>query len=319
MSNSDGSILEAELLTELLVDIDQAQHPLVPAQPKRRNLPLRHVYDLLALFAAALLAPVLLLLPFPWLRVPLGLALVLFAPGYALTAALFVRRASLDGVARAGMSFGLSVAIIPVLALVLNATPWGLRPLPIALALTFWVLAFGSVAMVRRYHLAELDQAYLPPRVDPPRWWRALCRTARARYVLGALALVGVVIAAALALRIPDPTKRLTEFYATDSQGLTSTYQRNVSAGSNVQIQLGITNHEGEPAHYRVEAREQDQVLSHAGPLLVEDGKSWNGSLRFALAQPGDNQQIDILLFRENQPTPYRQLRLWINVQPGAR
>jgi uncharacterized membrane protein len=271
------------------------------------------------LLAFVLMPLALVALPFsPLLRVPLGLALVLVAPGYALTAALFADHDSLTEVERAGMSFGLSVAIIPVLALALNALPWGIRPWPIAIAIALWNLVFGGIATFQHYRLPPPDESYVSPKIDLSYWRRSLSRTARARYALGTLALAGVMIAAALALLIPDPTKRLTEFYASDSQGLTGTYQRNISAGSDVQIQLGITNHEGEPARYRIEARQLDQILSQAGPLVVEDGKSWNGSLHFAPAQPGDNQPVDLLLFRENQPTPYRQLRLWINVQPSA-
>src|SRR4029453_5369256 len=107
----------------------------VSAKPLYMGLTIRSIYDLLLLAGLPLYLPVLLLFPVPLLQVPLGLLGALLAPGYALTVALFPRRDQIDGLARAALSFGLSVAVLPVLALVLNALPWGIRPWPIALSL----------------------------------------------------------------------------------------------------------------------------------------------------------------------------------------
>jgi len=55
-------------------------------------------------------------------RIILGLHLVLFLPGYALIAALFPRKGDLDGIERIALSFGLSIAVVPLLGLALNYT-----------------------------------------------------------------------------------------------------------------------------------------------------------------------------------------------------
>ena len=57
----------------------------------------------------------------------LGLPLVLFLPGYALIAALFPAKSDLDGIERVALSFGLSIAVVPLIGLGLNYTPWGIR------------------------------------------------------------------------------------------------------------------------------------------------------------------------------------------------
>ena len=49
------------------------------------------------------------------IRIILGLLLVLFLPGYSLIAALFPRRGDLDGIERIALSFGLSIAIVPLI------------------------------------------------------------------------------------------------------------------------------------------------------------------------------------------------------------
>ncbi|MBN1814156.1 MAG: DUF1616 domain-containing protein [Anaerolineae bacterium] len=52
--------------------------------------------------------------PFPLPRLFLGLLFVLFVPGYALQAVLFPRAADLDGPERLALSFGLSIAVVPL-------------------------------------------------------------------------------------------------------------------------------------------------------------------------------------------------------------
>ena len=48
-------------------------------------------------------------------RIVLGLLLVLFLPGYSLIAALFPGRDDLDGIERIALSFGLSIAVVPLI------------------------------------------------------------------------------------------------------------------------------------------------------------------------------------------------------------
>ena len=60
-------------------------------------------------------------------RIVLGLPFVLFFPGYVLNLALFPRKEGMGGIERAALSFGLSIAAIPLIGLTLNYTPWGIR------------------------------------------------------------------------------------------------------------------------------------------------------------------------------------------------
>ena len=56
-------------------------------------------------------------------RIVLSLAFVLFFPGYTLIAALFPAKGRLDGIERVALSFGLSLAVVPLIGLALNFTP----------------------------------------------------------------------------------------------------------------------------------------------------------------------------------------------------
>ncbi len=92
------------------------------------------------------------------IRIILGLPLVLFLPGYALIAALFPRKDDLDGIERVALSFGLSIAITPLLGLGLNYTPFGIRLTPILIVLSVFTIALAIGAWVRRSWIPEEDR-----------------------------------------------------------------------------------------------------------------------------------------------------------------
>lgn len=58
------------------------------------------------------------------IRVLLALPLVLFIPGYSLIAALFPTDEDLDLIERIALSFGLSIAVVPLIGLGLNYRLW---------------------------------------------------------------------------------------------------------------------------------------------------------------------------------------------------
>jgi len=88
-------------------------------------------------------------------RIILGLPLVLFLPGYTLIATLFPRKDDLDGIERVALSFGLSIAISPLLGLALNYTPFGIRLTPILTVLSVFTISLAIGAYVRRSRIPE--------------------------------------------------------------------------------------------------------------------------------------------------------------------
>ena len=88
-------------------------------------------------------------------RIILGLLLVLFLPGYSLIAALFPGRDDLDGIERIALSFGLSIAVVPLLGLALNYTPFGIRLVPVLAGLSVFTILLAAIAGVRRQGLPE--------------------------------------------------------------------------------------------------------------------------------------------------------------------
>lgn len=85
-----------------------------------------------------------------YLRYVFGSLLILFLPGYSLIELLYPKK-ELDELTKFALSLGLSLAIVPLVGLVLNYTPFGIRLLPVALSLSGLTLVFLVLALRRKH------------------------------------------------------------------------------------------------------------------------------------------------------------------------
>jgi len=104
--------------------------------------------------------------PLTYLRYILGSIFVLWLPGYAFIKALFPQNLplahalarsldtsekSLDTIERIALSLGMSLALVPMVGLLLNYTPWGIRLEPIVLSLLAMTTIFATAAVIREH------------------------------------------------------------------------------------------------------------------------------------------------------------------------
>jgi len=89
--------------------------------------------------------------PYVYFRYAVGSLFVLYLPGFALIEALYPKREDLEPLERLALSIGLSLALVPLVGLVLNYTPWGIRLDPIFVSLAFLTIALGTVAVARKF------------------------------------------------------------------------------------------------------------------------------------------------------------------------
>lgn len=257
--------------------------------------------------------------PLPMVRLLLGLAYVLYVPGYTLQAALFPRSEDLDGPERLALSFGLSVAVVPPMALLLDALPWGIRLWPIVICEGAFMVVCSGVALWRRRRLAPEERPLWRIEFSPRAWWRELSRTERFLYAVLALALVLFAVGAVAIIFSPKPGERLTEFYILGPEGLAENYPREVLVGYPITVTVGITNHEGVSADYWVGAYVDGRLIGQAGPVRLEDGQTDERCLGMVPTVVGDDVRIDIYLYRDGGAQPYRSLRLWIKVKGNRK
>ncbi len=94
---------------------------------------------------------------FPWVipRWIFGSLFVIFLPGYAFVDALFVdplnKKKELDQIERFALSIGMSLALVPLVGLLLNYTPFGIRLEPIAASLSTFTILCAIAAAYRKF------------------------------------------------------------------------------------------------------------------------------------------------------------------------
>jgi len=96
---------------------------------------------------------------FTMLRYVLGSLFVLFLPGYTTIEALYPKEGELSNLERLALSIGLSLALVPLIGLILNYTPWGIRLEPVVISLTTYTLAVAVTASYRKYMLSPARRA----------------------------------------------------------------------------------------------------------------------------------------------------------------
>jgi len=96
--------------------------------------------------------------PLVYARYVLGSIFVLWLPGYTFIKALFPTKVpiqtsstELDTIERIALSIGMSIALVPIVGLLLNYTPWGIRLTPIVLSLLALTIVLATTAIIREY------------------------------------------------------------------------------------------------------------------------------------------------------------------------
>ncbi|ELZ09956.1 hypothetical protein C479_10295 [Halovivax asiaticus JCM 14624] len=284
---------------------------MVPRPIRELPADLAAVVVLVLAADVAALAPLIRETP---LRIPLGLALVLFLPGYTFVAALFPEAGEsptgdgvapdadstaadtdrdaenagsdgtaeesdagrsllstpptvrgIDGIERVALSFGLSIAIVPLLGLVLNFTPWGIRLVPIVLTVTGFTIGATVVAAVRRWDLPPEERFRVPYRqwVDAAatELFEPETRVDTALNVALALSVVLAVGAVGFAILVPPQGEQFSAIYYLtedeDGELVADGYPSELVRGESATLVVGVDNHEHERTEYTVVLVEQ--------------------------------------------------------------
>jgi uncharacterized membrane protein len=280
-------------------------------------------------------------------RIIFALPVVLFVPGYALIAALFPKKTDINLIERIALSFGLSIAVVPLIGLGLNYTPWGIRLDPIVVSLVLFTALMLLAAQYRRMSLLPDDRFCFP--------FRAAGAAARAELFPGtesnldrALSIVLVIaVVAAIAttvyvIAVPKQGEKFTEFFILGPNKMAADYPSRIFAGTSYPMYIGVGNHEYRNITYTVEVW---RVQMNFDPVTNTSSIAQRDLAdRFALPVP-DNQTVvvpynltfpktgfnraEFLLFNETVPSPatrdtdrinqsYQDLHLWVTVYPAG-
>ncbi|MDP2218005.1 MAG: DUF1616 domain-containing protein [Methanolobus sp.] len=277
---------------------------------------------IIAFVAATVLSVLIPLLSASPIRTVLGLPMVLFLPGYALIAALFPGKDDLDGIERVALSFGLSIAVVPLIGLGLNYTPWGIRLVPVLASISVFTLLMVLIAAHRRKGLGAdafsvpFTRMYLSLQNEmstkpQSRLDRILSIVLVISILLSVITLVYVVVT-------PKQGESFTEFYILGPRGMADDYNTRLVKGESFDVIVGVVNHEYSMVNYSLELRLDNEPMNIPDSyrhIPLEHNATWEQPLSFTPEITGNDMKLQYLLYREEDINePYRDLHLWINV-----
>ncbi len=288
----------------------------------KRQLPL----DLLIVAGLVLLTDILVLLPVfsgSFLRTYLGILMVLLLPGYALTGALFPAKNDLEGIERAAVSFGLSIAVVPTMGLALNYTVWGIREIPILTAISAFTLLMCAITYYRRNLLPEKEAFEIPFKaaflnIKTEILKKPESATDRVLAVFLVLSILASVGSLAYIIGNPKEGEHFTEFYILGHNKTADNYQTVFVQGEKGTVFVGIINHEHRFVDYTMDVKLGNRSLplpENQKHISLANNMSWEEPVTFTPLIEGNDTKLEFLLFNETGKTiPYRNLHLWINV-----
>lgn len=300
------------------------------------------------------------------LRVLVGLPLLLFLPGYALLAVLYPGRrrdpaagtttgetvAGYTGVfdregltwgERAAISVGVSMALLPLLAVLLSVAQIPLDPVPITLSLGAVTVLGAIVGALRRLQLPPAERLRLPTHrwsaelraatLEAPSWAAALLN------VVLLLAIVAAVTGLAYGLVAPPAGPDYTEAALLTEQGnelVAGNYTTEFSRGESATTVLTLQNQEGGPRSYTV-AVVLERVRGSGGNFAVVERRELK---RFTMNVPegvtarrpvtvtprmlGENLRLSYYVYAGDapkNPSPEganKHLYIWVDVGRGG-
>ena len=265
-----------------------------------------------------------------------AIILVLFVPGYVLVAALFPGsvdpgKPEIDWVGRIALSFGMSIAVVPLLGLFLNFTPLGIRFAPIVATIAIFTFGVGYAAYWRRMRLPPEQRLGLTVDLVIPDWKEYDVLNKGLTIALA----VSIVVAGAMLAYIvmaPRPGERFTEFYILGPGGSASGYPAALNVSQLGTVIVGVANHEAASVNYTVridlvgvdvvynatsgfnETAEVNRTTWSWFNVTLSDGRVWTQPYTFRINYPG-LWKVQFLLLKDSDfSSLYRELHLFIRV-----
>jgi uncharacterized membrane protein len=281
----------------------------------------------------------IIIIPSTVIRVILGLPFLLFFPGFTLVATLFVKKEGMDNIERVALSGGMSIVVVALIGFGLNYTTWGIRLEPVLYSITAFIFFTSAIALIRRARILKTNKLVTEYTISRPVWKESKFNTYLSIIlVVGIFSVLGALAAIAI---IPRVVESFTELYILGLNGKAEAYpsifvldRNQVSSVSYAgvtettsglaKVTLVIVNHESQETIYAIQLIVDGELVdinyngttsSQLSQIILQRGQKWQQEIGFAPKHIGDNQKVEILLFKDNSVTAEAYLQLWINVK----
>jgi uncharacterized membrane protein len=273
------------------------------------------------------------------IRIVFAFPLALFIPGYMLMLVFFPRKNDIGHIERFSLSIGLSIAILPLICLILNFSPWGIHLDPLVVSIITFILIMAIIARFRQITLPFKEQYLFPFDAITGLFEEKTDGgdSSRGNRNLSIILIIGILVAigvTAFMITIPKQDEKFTEFYLLGPTGMATGYPEQIVPGRAYSLQIGIGNHEYRTINYTVEVylvptnETASMTLSGLTPLKsysVDLNHNQTSVLPLEFSAPAaEFYRMEFLLFNETIPgqevsgqdrinASYRNLHLQIN------
>jgi uncharacterized membrane protein len=256
---------------------------------------------------------VIFLAPDSPLRIVGGALCILYAPGYALLAALYPDKKAISRGQRFSASVGLSIVVSSLLNLVITYSAGTSLHSSLG-ALLFWIAVMVLIAGYRRYLTppSECFTLHLSIRL-PARRERGSSNKWISLLQISAILVLGLT-AGRLLWVTSQTSPQFAEFYVLGPDGVAGGYPEEAAVDEPIVLICGVVNHEHSDVEYRVEMAGDGDTKQIANLWLGHE-EMWEQPCAFTLTEPGQNRKVTFLLYRGDDEEPYRSLHLWITVK----
>ncbi|MBN1391150.1 MAG: DUF1616 domain-containing protein [Candidatus Thermoplasmatota archaeon] len=236
----------------------------------------------------------------------------------------------LDGLERIALSLGLSIAITPLIGLVLNYTyDWapdtlGIRLVPILVSQFAFILIVGGLAIYKRVRVPREERFAIVIDLKFPQDQTLTDKVLTVGIIVMMVLSVGLLV---YIIVVPREGESFTEFYILGPNHKAEGYPRNLLLDESSFIYIGIGNHEHKNMNYTLVmtldplARNDTQPsfdnvtisrnLQPAMEVIVPDEQTVELKCNFSILEPG-SYKLRFLLFRDGGE--YRDLHIWVRV-----
>jgi len=261
---------------------------------------------------SVILIVVIMFLHIGLLRMILVVPYLLFVPGYALLAVIFVKEKEISGVERLVLSVVLSFVIEVLIGLFLNYIVWGIRLEPALYFISGFVFLTSVIAWFRWARVSESKRFTVVLNLAWMNWEKSaggrMLSIVLAAGILASFGFLGYL------LSTPRAEETFSEFYILGQPGKTIGYPQNLKVGEDGRVYVGIVNHENKEVKYSIRVLTDNNEIAFLEPALLSDGQNWEGEVSFNTTSPGADKRFDFLLYRDGEGTAYKSLHLWINI-----
>ncbi|SFR49162.1 DUF1616 domain-containing protein [Halorubrum sodomense] len=279
-------------------------------------------------------------------RLPPAVLLLLVLPGYVTAAFAYAGRERAPWtfttvVERFALSLGGSLAILPLLAIIVYLavgalTTWGLVGL-----VSGYVVVVAAATVVRRTgHSGGGGHRTGPARSGTEISSSGLLSGGLTpSTVILAVSVILAVGTLGTAVTVPADGETATDLHLLTEQGgqlVANDYPNALTQGESAAITVGVTNDEHRPVEYTVVTELQRVQLSGRSVVVTDkrridqhafelaQGESWRESEEFRASLAGENVRFVTYLYRGDPPenptadTAYRTTYVWLDIQPSA-